>query len=65
MFLLSNQDEESYTPQEFKLEQNFPNSVYVGSIKSYSTTTTIQFALAEDGLTTPKIYDNLGCEIKN
>jgi alpha-tubulin suppressor-like RCC1 family protein len=43
-------------PKVFALEQNYPNP--------FNPTTTITFTLAEDGLTTFKIYDVLGREIK-
>lgn len=43
-------------PFEFNLYQNYPNP--------FNPTTTITFTLAEDGLTTLKIYDILGREVQ-
>ncbi|MCX7875098.1 MAG: YCF48-related protein [Melioribacteraceae bacterium] len=43
-------------PKVFALEQNYPNP--------FNPTTTISFTLQEDGLTTLKIYDLLGREVK-
>jgi len=42
-------------PKVFSLNQNYPNP--------FNPTTTISFSLAQDGLTTLKIYDILGREI--
>ncbi len=43
-------------PYEFSLAQNYPNP--------FNPSTTITFTLEKDGLTTLKIYDILGCEVK-
>jgi hypothetical protein len=46
----------SYTgPEEFKLEQNFPNP--------FNPTTTIQYQLPHDARVTLKVYDILGSEV--
>ncbi|KAB2920895.1 MAG: T9SS type A sorting domain-containing protein, partial [Bacteroidetes bacterium] len=42
-------------PTEYSLEQNYPNP--------FNPTTTISFALPQDGLTTLKVYDALGREV--
>ncbi|GMU94775.1 MAG: hypothetical protein AMXMBFR50_02920 [Ignavibacterium album] len=46
----------SLSAKEFSLQQNYPNP--------FNPVTTITFTLAEDGLTTLKIYDILGREIE-
>ncbi len=57
LFVAENSSPTAWTeqPEQFKLEQNFPNP--------FNPTTTISFELAQPSLVTLKIYDMLGREV--
>ena len=64
--ILGNNNDESYQPFEFKLEQNYPNpfSIAGSSVSGGNPSTTISWQSPVGGWQTIKLYDVLGKEIE-
>ncbi len=59
IILLAGNEDKSFTPQQFKLEQNYPNP-FGGAINSSNTETTIKFDLPTDSKVLLEVYNIVG-----